>query len=437
MAARGWANATVTAIGVAAGAGAAQLGLAYGLGIIAWQPVRDATGEGLWLASLMWALWIAATSTVLGAVYAGGLATRANAASKKLTAGNAAGPDTAVESEAAGAAADGDGGHRRTRAVDLLWRTAVALAAAVGALITVPLVMLPASAAHRADTFQPQVTAGAYAVVGVVVGLVVAVVAVNVRVIAANIVASTAWVWALAAVSVVDAVRANRTAGTAQLAAWQFTDRGWFHNTLYLPGALLMVGGALLAGVFGALPADRRADNRVGIAISGTFGPLLVAAAYFLAAPNLTVRAEQLSSYLFAPYAVIGGLAGSVLVAVLGPMRPRRARAAVAPDPALADDPAAAPGTAPKATGDAELTEWTRTLAVPSDEPRAAPASPEAAAVTTGTGSAETTAEIGSAAPGATGRATVTQPASPGVPKPRKRRGSGGSATAPGNPGAP
>jgi hypothetical protein len=422
MAARGWANSTVTAIGVAAGAGAAQFGFAYGLGIIVWQPVRDSTGESLWLASLAWALWIAASSTVLGAVYAGGTSTRAaKAASRSGVAENTA---TRVD------------GRRRAHAIDLVSRAVIALAAAIGALITVPLVMLPARAAHRADTFQPEVTAGAYAVVGVIVGLLIAVVAVNVRVIAANVVASTAWVGALAAVSVVDAVRANRTVGTAQLAAWQFTDKGWFREMLYLPGALLMLGGALLVGVFAALPADRRGDNRVSIAISGTFGPLLVAAAYFLAAPNLTVRAGQLSSYLFAPYAVVGGLAGSVFVAVLGPMRPRRGpAAAAAPGSPLRGEtkPAAggtATGGAANAVDDTALTEWTRTLAGGSPEPSTVPGRPGPAATTTG-GDAATT-RVNASAPTATGRATITQPAvaqpaSPEVPKPRKRRGPGGA----------
>jgi hypothetical protein len=64
-----------------------------------------------------------------------------------------------------------------------------------------------------------------------------------------------------------------------------------------------------------------------------------VAAAYFLAAPRLVgVRAEQLSAYLVAPYAVIAGLAGSVLITAVrvrteGPARTR---------PAAGDEPAGA-----------------------------------------------------------------------------------------------
>src|SRR5437773_2652198 len=69
MAARGWANSTVTAIGAAAVAGAAQLGLGYGLGIIVWQPTGGPAGEALWLASLAWVVWAAASSTALGAIW--------------------------------------------------------------------------------------------------------------------------------------------------------------------------------------------------------------------------------------------------------------------------------------------------------------------------------------------------------------------------------
>jgi hypothetical protein len=417
----------VTATGIAAGAGAAQLGLAYGLGIVAWQPVRDATGESLWLAGLAWTLWISASSTVLGAVYTNAASTRAARAK------------TAV-----GSSADRADGRRRTRGADVVTRTVIAFAAAIGALITVPLVVLPARAAQRADTFRPEVTAGAYAVLGVIVGLVIAIVAVNIRVIAANIAASTTWVGALAAVAVVDAVRANRTVGTAQLAAWQFADRGWFRETLHLPAVFAMLGGALLVGVLAALPADRRGDNRVAIAVSGTFGPLLVAAAYLLTAPSLTPRVEQLSSYLFAPYGMIAGLAGSVFVAVLAPLRPRRtSMAPVSPAVRYATPTggAAASGTAPvtraapdagtaSADDTADLTYWTRTLAADRSEQSAGTSFPESPPAT---GVHPVTTGIYGLPPAASGRAsvtespspTVTQPGPPPAPKPRQRRGFG------------
>jgi hypothetical protein len=452
MAARGWANSTVTAIGAAAGAGAAGLGLGYGLSIVVWQPVRDAAGETLWLGSLAWVAWIAATSTVLGAVYANGLGTRAASRARRAVTGGAGTPAKPGSSDQHG------------RAVELAWRTAIAVAAAIGAAITIPLVMLPARAAHRADNFQPQVTAAAYAIIGIIAGLVIAVIAVNVRVIAANLLGSVAWVWGLAAISVIDSVRAHRTVGTAQLAAWQFTEGGWFRETLYVPGALLMLGGALLVGVFAALPADRREDSRVAIAVSGAVGPLLVATAYFVAAPRLTLRTEQLSAYLFAPYAVLAGFAGSLLVAALGPMRPRRpkppkpAPAFPAPFERSTITPAGGGGPADKpatpvpvaAPADDDLTDWTRTLGATTEsktESKTEPLTASGAGKTDETTlrldtkgtdpysssrayvSEEPVAATGggdpaeSPAPGTTGRATVVQPLWPEKPKPRKRRG--------------
>jgi hypothetical protein len=320
MAARGWAYSTLTAIGVAAAAGAAQLGLAYGLGVISWQPVTDATGDALWLRNLTWVLWIAATSTALGAIHA-------NGNGRLGVGGGPTTPITVTGTMPADARRTAFGRTRDGRAtfgdIGLAWRMTLVLAAAVGAVITVPLVMLPARAARRIDNFQPQVTAGAYVVVGIITGLIIALAAVSSRVIATNLVVSAAWVWGLAAVSAVDALDANQTAGTAQLGAWQFTVGGLFSDASYLPGALLMLGGALLSGVFAAMPADRRGDGRLGIAVSGAAGPLLIAAAYLLAVPRSTGRTDQLSPDLFAPYAVVAGLAGSALVAALGPLRPR------------------------------------------------------------------------------------------------------------------
>lgn len=280
------------AIGIAAGAGAAQLGIGYGLGIIAWQPV-DASAT-TWVNSLAWVTWVAASSTVFGALFADRLSS--------VSAPVAPGTET-----------------MGARAITIAWRIVIALAAAVGALITVPLVALP-SRTPRPDNMVPYFTTGGYAVAGVIVGLVVAMGALTARAIAANVIASTAWLWTLAVVAVVDAVRAGSdVAGTAQLATWQFTDAVWVRGMVNLPGALLMLAISLVIGVLAAWPAGRRGDNRVGVAISGAAGPVLVAAAYFLAAPGLGERDQHLSSFVMAPYAVLAGLAGSVLVAAIGP----------------------------------------------------------------------------------------------------------------------
>jgi hypothetical protein len=331
------------AVGGAAGAGAAQLGLGYGLGIIAWLPASNGASEPAWKAGLAWATWIAATSTIAGAL----LADRSASTSTRV------------------ATVDRGGASSVTL---LLWRTALALAAAVGALVTVALVAVPARAVVRTDTFSPQTIAAGYAVLGVVLGLLVAIAAIAARAIAANLIAAGAWLWALAIVDVIDGVAGGRGLPSAQLGVWHFTggDGGYFRH-IYLPGAALSLGAALVIGCLAAVPAARRGDNRVGVAVSGAMGPLLVASAYFLAAPGLVEPvAEQLSAYLVAPYAVMAGLAGSVLASALpvtahpglGPTRVPE------PDATATDEPAGAhPAGAVRDDGARSAAGWEGMLA--------------------------------------------------------------------------
>ncbi|WP_329105679.1 hypothetical protein OG792_33295 [Micromonospora sp. NBC_01699] len=300
MAVRGWGGSVAIAIGVAAGAGAAQLGLGYGLGIIAWLPSASGTSEASWVASLAWAAWIAATSTVAGAI-----------AAQRIGA-----PETARSTSPVGTLTPAG----RTFAAGL-WRIALALASAVGGLVTVALVAVPARAATRADSVSPQSIAAGYAVIGVMLGLVMAIWALSSPAVASNVIATVGWLWLLAIVSVVDGVVSGRGLGSAQLGVWQITsdsERFWFRDYFYWPGAALALGSALLIGALAARTTARLPERRVGAVVSGVAGPLLVAAAYFLAAPRLVgIRAEQVSAHLAAPYAVIAGLAGSALVAAL------------------------------------------------------------------------------------------------------------------------
>jgi hypothetical protein len=291
MAARSWAGSSITAVAVAAGAGAAQLGVGYGLGIVTWLPADAAEGRVPWLASLAWVVWIAATSTGLGAVIAHVLAGRGE-------------PD-GFEGVHLGA-----------------WRATLALSAAIGALVVVPLVAVPARTAETPQNFAPEWTAAGYAVVGVIVGLLAALAALTARAVTANLVISVGYQWVLAVVAVVDSLRQGDEPMLAQLAIWEFNGgpqvRGY-----YVPGVLLMLLAAAVIGFLAAWRAGRRGDSRVGVAMSGATGPLLVAAAYLLAAPQFAgednVDISQWSAAMFAPYAVLAGLAGSVLVAAIGP----------------------------------------------------------------------------------------------------------------------
>lgn len=291
MARRGWGGSTAAALGVAAGAGAAQLGFGYGLGIINWAPTGTVRVESAWVASLAWATWIAATSVVVGAVCA-----------QRLRGGD--------------------------EPVGTLPRLGLALAAGVGALVTVLLVAVPARAARVPDTTAPQTVAAVYATAGLVLGVLLATWALHTRAAATNLIATTGWLWLLAVVSVVDGVLSGRGLATAQLGIWQISAdsaRFWIRDYFYWPGALLSLGSALLIGVLAARRAARSSQGRVGATASGAAGPLLVALAYLLAVPRLAgIAAEQLSAHLIAPYAVIAGVGGSVLVTALAQRADRR-----------------------------------------------------------------------------------------------------------------
>ncbi|HEX6500986.1 MAG TPA: hypothetical protein VF054_18440 [Micromonosporaceae bacterium] len=319
MAERGWGGSIATAVGVAGGAGAAQLGLGYGLGIVVWPRTTGAAAESTWLASLAWTTWIAASAAVIGAIVA-----------DRLSVGTTGTPILAARERLSG------------RVATSAWRLTLALAAVIGALITVPLVTMPARDVVRPETYAPELIAAGYAILGVIVGLGVAIASLAARAIAANVLATTAWLWVLAVIAVIDSVASGGAPGTTRLSAWRFTHGGWVRETLYVPGALLMLVAAFAIGALAAWRAARRDDNRVGVAISGAVGPFLVAAAYFLAAPKLTgaLPDEQLSAYLMAPYAVMTGLAGSVLM-VTRSAQPGRSSAA-RPEPEPDDEPSGA-----------------------------------------------------------------------------------------------
>ncbi|HKT02601.1 MAG TPA: hypothetical protein VJT31_23980 [Rugosimonospora sp.] len=315
MASRGWGGSVAVALGVAAATAAAALGLGYGLGIVSWPTVTDGSQDSAWLASLAWTAWIAAAATVIGAVVA-----------DRLSAGESGGAPPRRS------AAERDGVYRSSApgaVATTAWRLVIALTAAIGGLLTVPLVAVPARAAHRPDTYAPQLIAGGYAIVGVIVGLLVAILALSSRAVALNVILGAGWIWALAIASVIHGVATGQGLSTAQLAVWRFGGH-FINGTISLPGAGLMLGSSLAVGVLAAWPALRRGDNRVGVAISGAAGPVLVAAAYFLAAPKIaTVRADQhFSAFLLAPYAVLAGLAGSVVLTALVTDRERRATTA-------------------------------------------------------------------------------------------------------------
>ncbi|WP_250000608.1 Hansenula MRAKII killer toxin-resistant protein 1 [Actinoplanes sp. M2I2] len=361
MADKGWTARIATAAGAAAGTGAAQLGLGYGLGVVVW-PATPAPDDSAWLGSLGWATWITASATVFGAVL--------------------------------GSRYRGGPGPRTTAA----WRFALAACAAVGALVAVALIALPARSAVRLDTFTPQVVAGGYAAVGLLLGLVVAFWAVSSRPVATNLMATGVWLWALAIAAIVVELAVNRDSAT-YLTSWQFAEvasSGRF-GTIYWPSALLTLAAAFLVGALAATPAARRGDRGAGAATSGAAGPLLVAIAFLALAPRLTGALGPIeSAYLIAPYAVLAGLAGSALaVAIARAVADRRSRrAAIAPARSAGPDDAAIGDATPHHTtsGDTAATAPVRL--------------PDAPAATTGAGA--TTSGAGATAAGPAGAGATT-----------------------------
>jgi hypothetical protein len=274
----GW-TAHGTAAGAAAVTGAAQLGLGYGLGVVAW-PAGPTPDDSVWLGSLGWATWIAASATVFGAVLAVRLRYRF------------AGP----------------------------WRLTLAASAAVGALLPLALIALPARTAVRSDTFAPATIAAGYAAVGIVAGAVVAYWAVVSRPVAANLIATAVWLWLLAATAVAVELTTHRPSAT-HLTSWQFADPGGVarYGTIHWPSAVLTLAAALILGILTSWPAVRSGDLDLGAAASGAAGPVLVAVAFLVLAPRLTGTAGTLeSAFLTAPYAVLAGLAGSAMSVAIG-----------------------------------------------------------------------------------------------------------------------
>ncbi|HEX5742227.1 MAG TPA: hypothetical protein VFY17_11845 [Pilimelia sp.] len=323
MAPQGWTSSIATAAGVAAGVGAAQLGLGYGLGIVSWQPPADGDRAAVWAGNVTWTVWITATAVIIGALVADRLAWRA---------------------ADAGAGAGAGAAERTGRG---LWRLVLAAAAALGGLSTAVLIAIPARDAPDTGALAPATAAAGYALAGLIVGLAGAAAALRSAAVAANVVASASAVWLLTVVSVVCGALGLGPADTA-LGSWPLAAGAdvWFRG-LHVPAVTLSLLGAALIGALGAWLARHASRSGLGAAVSGAAGPLLVAVAYVLAGPRVTgAAASQLSAYLTAPYAVLAGIAGSLAVtaarvaglSAAGPAPRRRL-----PPPALTGGPGGVP----------------------------------------------------------------------------------------------
>ncbi len=398
MAKQGWLGSVALAVGASAATAAAQFGLGYGFGVIEWAPAAGmtVTSDKVWLVSLAWTLWIAASSTVVGAI----------AADRRSLGELGAAPPRA--------------NGKQTVFATAVWRALLAVSSAIGALLSVALVLTPAQLAGRTDTNAPELIAAGYAIVGIIAGIVVAVAALAARAAAVNVVATVAWIWLLATASLIyDAVN-GRSHGSTSIEVWPFGSEHYFRDTWSWSGALVMLSSAAVIGILAAIGGIRRNENKVGVATSGGAGPALVMAAYMLTIPTLAGVADpQRSASILAPVALIAGAAGSVLVVAIASSREAsiRDRAAREAGAAAAAGPvtgvAVAPGNAtvekappPKAPGSKP--------GAPGPKPK--PASPGPKPSPSTSGADETTVKLSIPAQlGSPGRPTpdagATQPA--------------------------
>jgi hypothetical protein len=304
MAKLGWIGSVALAAGASAGAAAAQFGLGYGLGVISWSPVA-ATGretpDAVWLSSLSWTLWIAAISTIVGAICAD----------------RRSGGELGAAPPRPGSDID-----EQSQFATTIWRLLLAVAAAVGALLSVALVLVPARAAVRFDTGTPQLIAAGYAVVGITVGIIVSIYALVVRAGSINVIATAIWIWALAAAAVVEGVIVGRGLGTAPLDVWP--TGGSNTSSWTWPVVLIVVGMAFLIGVGSAWLAARRGSGPFSVGAAGAAGPIIVVVAYLLTQPKLVGVDARVSAYILVLYALIAGIGGSALLSALWSARLNR-----------------------------------------------------------------------------------------------------------------
>ncbi|GIF19423.1 hypothetical protein BJ973_006466 [Actinoplanes tereljensis] len=262
-------------LGVAALAGASQLGLAYGLGIVRLTRVLDLTARDQWTAELAWVAWLAMTSAVIG-----GMAGRPH-----LPTTSGAGT-----------------------------RLGTAVAAGLGAAIVVPLTMQPARTATVAGV-QPAFVIGVCAVLGAIAGLFAAYAALSRPVARWSFLTVGIAAWAIAILSAVPSLAPGKTLPAIRLGV---IDAALLPDSVTQRTALFtMPALALISGIALGWRARRRDASTLTIALTGLPGPALLTAAYLVAGPGTGDDGFQGVPYWAAMTAAGAGVLGSVLAAVL------------------------------------------------------------------------------------------------------------------------
>ncbi|MGC5028887.1 hypothetical protein [Micromonospora sp. DT229] len=278
MANRTLSRLLLTAFGVSLLAGAGQLGLAFGFGIIRLTGAFNGATVNQWPAQLVWVGWFAANAAVIGAV----LTERVARQEGRLT------------------------GTGR--------QLAVAGSAALGATVVAPLCMQPARSAELISV-DPVWAVAICAILGAVVGAGAALAVLVRPPFAWNMAALAGAMWLIALLSVVPSLGAGGPLTPVRLGvlepAWLSVDTAQQLALLILP--LL----ALLAGLAGGAVARWRGHPALTSGPSGVAGPVLVAFAYLAAGPGDSADRYQLAPYYGALIAIAVGALGSAAAALL------------------------------------------------------------------------------------------------------------------------
>ncbi|WP_328652121.1 hypothetical protein OG598_30745 [Micromonospora sp. NBC_00330] len=278
MAFRTWGRLLLTALGVSVLAGAGQLGVAYGFGIVRLTGAFTGTTVNQWPAQLVWVGWFAANAAVAGAVLTGRLA------------------------------------HRDAPAASTGRQLAVGGAAALGATVIAPLCMQPARAAELISV-DPVWAVGICAMVGAVIGAGAAIAVLFRPELGWNMAVVAGVVWLLALISVLPSLG---TAGPLPTVRLGVLEPSWLDDAAAQRLALLLLPiVALLAGAATAGLARSRGQAPLVSGATGVAGPVLVAFAYLTAGPGDAVDRYQTAPYYGSLIAILAGALGAAAAALL------------------------------------------------------------------------------------------------------------------------
>ena len=275
MAFRTWAKLLGATLGVGALAGASQLGLAYGLGILRLTRVLDVTTRDQWVAQLAWVAWIAMTATAAGALVGRVLLPPRSGAGTRI---------------------------------------ATALAAGLGGAVVVPLTMQPARTA-QVEGVHPIFVIGVCAGLGATVGVFAAYAALSRAVARWSLTTVGVAVWVIAIASVAPSLAPGDPLPAVRLGV--FDAHFLAGSAIRRTAVFTMPALALICGAAVGWAARRRAMSTLAIALSGLPGPALLTMAYLIAGPGAGQAQYEMVPYWAAMTAAGAGVLGSVLVAVL------------------------------------------------------------------------------------------------------------------------